>query len=78
MKNNSVIINTARGPIIDEAALLDALQSGAIAGAGLDVLEQEPLSSDNPVTAHGERFGESARRLSDNTHAAGNSPSRWP
>ena len=49
MKNNAVIINTARGPIIDEEALLDALQSGAIAGAGLDVLEQEPPSSDNPL-----------------------------
>jgi len=42
MKPSSVIINTARGEIIDEAALVDALKSGAIAGAGLDVYEQEP------------------------------------
>ena len=42
MKPSSIIINTARGPIIDEQALIDALQSGAIAGAGLDVLEQSP------------------------------------
>ncbi len=49
MKATAVIINTARGPIIDEAALIDALQSGAIAGAGLDVLEQEPPQPDNPL-----------------------------
>ena len=49
MKESAVIINTARGPIIDEVALIDALQSGAIAGAGLDVLEQEPPELDNPL-----------------------------
>lgn len=49
MKATSIIINTARGPIIDEHALIDALQTGAIAGAGLDVLEQEPPSTENPL-----------------------------
>ena len=49
MKPSSIIINTARGPIIDEQALIDALETGAIAGAGLDVLEQEPPSTENPL-----------------------------
>ena len=49
MKPSSIIINTARGPIIDEQALIDALETGTIAGAGLDVLEQEPPSNDNPL-----------------------------
>jgi phosphoglycerate dehydrogenase-like enzyme len=51
MKPDAVIINTARGPIINEAALIDALQSGQIRGAALDVFEQEPLSIDSPLIA---------------------------
>ena len=49
MKNTAVIVNTARGPIIDEAALIDALERGVIAVAGLDVLEQEPPDPGNPL-----------------------------
>ncbi|WP_339200151.1 C-terminal binding protein [Peribacillus sp. FSL P2-0133] len=49
MKRNAVIINTARGPIIDEKALSDALEKGVIAGAALDVTENEPVSTDSPL-----------------------------
>ena len=49
MKVGSFIINTGRGPIIDEEALVSALQSGHIAGAGLDVFSQEPPGKDNPL-----------------------------
>lgn len=49
MKNSAVIINTARGPIIDEYSMIQALQTGKISGAGLDVFEQEPLSPDSPL-----------------------------
>lgn len=51
MKPTAVVINTARGPIIDETALIEALRNGRIAGAGLDVLEQEPPDPENPLFA---------------------------
>ena len=49
MKNTAYLINTARGPIVDEKALIKALEKGWIAGAGLDVFEYEPLNPDNPL-----------------------------
>lgn len=49
MKKNAVIINTARGPIIDEKALAEALENGVIAGAALDVAEEEPISANSPL-----------------------------
>lgn len=49
MKPDAVLINTARGPIVNEGALIAALKDGQIAGAALDVFEKEPLSSDSPL-----------------------------
>jgi len=51
MKRSAFFINLSRGPIVDEPALIAALRDGTIAGAGLDVFEQEPVQPDNPLLA---------------------------
>lgn len=51
MKPGAYFINVARGPIVDEMALIDALRAGRIAGAGLDVFDQEPVDAANPLLA---------------------------
>jgi D-3-phosphoglycerate dehydrogenase len=69
MKPGAFLINASRGPVIDEAALVEALQNRRIAGAGLDVFEKEPLPQDSPL------------RTFDNCllapHNANSSPEAW-
>jgi phosphoglycerate dehydrogenase-like enzyme len=49
MRKDALFINNSRGPVVDEPALIEALRSGQIAGAGIDVFAQEPTPADNPL-----------------------------
>lgn len=68
-QRHAVVINTARGSLVDEPALIDALRAGQIAGAAMDVFEQEPLPADSPL------LGMDNVMLAP--HNANSSPSAW-
>ena len=79
MKDGAILINTARGPLVDEAALAAALESGKLRGAACDVISAEPMKADNPlknppnciVTPHMARApNESRMRIQDCTEAS--------
>jgi D-3-phosphoglycerate dehydrogenase len=73
MKPTAILINTARGPVVDEPALVEALAKGEIAAAGLDVFEEEPLPADSPLCRLNERLP-AGRQVLLTPHVASASP----
>jgi D-3-phosphoglycerate dehydrogenase len=69
IKPSAILINTSRGPVVDELALISALQAGTLAGAALDVFEVEPLSVDSPLTK--------MDNVLLSSHNANSSPKAW-
>jgi len=77
MKPTAIFINTARGPCVQEAALIEALLRGQIAGAALDVFEQEPLSPDSPLRNLGDKVLLSPHNVSSNVGSGLGPGIRW-
>ena len=73
MKPSAVVINTSRGPVIDEKALIDALQNEKIAGAAMDVFEHEPVELDNPLLKMDDRVFITPH-MAANNHGGGIGP----
>lgn len=69
MQAHALLVNTSRGPVVDESALIEALTSGTLAGAALDVFEDEPLAADSPLR--------SLSQVVLTPHAAGYSRESW-
>ncbi len=69
MKPTAVLINTSRGPVVDEPAIIEALREGRIAGAGLDVFEKEPVDPNNPLL--------SMANVAVTPHSAGTTWDTW-
>ena len=69
MKPTAILMNTSRGPVVDDPALVHALEEGRILGAGLDVFQQEPLAEDSPLRK--------MKNVVLSPHIAGNSAVTW-
>jgi phosphoglycerate dehydrogenase-like enzyme len=77
MKPTAILINTSRGPCVQEGALVEALLRGQIAGAALDVFEHEPLSLDSPLRNLGDKVLLSPHMVSSNLGSGLGPGIRW-
>jgi phosphoglycerate dehydrogenase-like enzyme len=77
MKSSAILINASRGPVVDEAALIDALQNQRIAGAALDVFEREPLPLDSPLRGLGDSVLLSPHMITNNVGSGVGPAIQW-